>query len=57
MPVGSATAVSPQIMTMLAAIQQTQAAQLAVATQLEQGFQATAASIDPNLGQIVNLSA
>ncbi len=54
MPVGSATSVSPQILMMLAAIQQSQAAELAVTTQLEQGFQA--ASSNPNLGQLVNLS-
>jgi hypothetical protein len=54
MPVGSASAASPQIMAMLAAIQQTQAAQLAVSTTLEQGFQANAAAAGGTLGQIVN---
>jgi hypothetical protein len=57
MPVASASSASLQIMAMLSAIQQTQSAQLAVATQLEQGFQATVAAINPDLGQIVNLSA
>lgn len=57
MPVGAVPSVPPRIATMLAAIQQSQAAELAVATQLEQGFQAGAAASDPNLGQLVNLSA
>jgi hypothetical protein len=56
MPIGSATsAVPPQLLAALAAIEQTQAAELQTATALEQGFQA--ASLNPNLGQIVNLSA
>jgi hypothetical protein len=56
MPIASATpAVSPQILAALAAIQQTEAAELQTATALEQGVQA--ASLDVNLGQIVNLSA
>jgi hypothetical protein len=58
MPVGSATtAVSPQILAMLQAIAQSQAAELKVMTALEQGFQASSASLDPNLGQLLNLSA
>ena len=57
MSVGSAnTGVSPQILAALAAIEQSQAAELQVATALEQGVEATA-SLNPNLGQIVNLSA
>jgi hypothetical protein len=58
MPIGSATsAVPPQVLAALAAIQQTQAAELAVATQLEQGFQASTMTLNPALGQLVNLSA
>ena len=58
MPIGSATAaLPPQVMAALSAIQQTQSSELAVATQLEQGVQAVAASLNPNLGQLVNLSA
>ena len=57
MSVGSATTgLSAQILAALALIEQSQAAELQVATALEQGVQA-AASINPNLGQIVNLSA
>jgi len=57
MPVGSATsAVPPQLLAALMAIQQTQAAELQVSTALEQGFQA-ASSASPNLGQLVNLIA
>jgi hypothetical protein len=58
MPVGSSTpAVSPQITMMLAAIQQSQAAELQVMMALEQGMQASSPSLNPNLGQLVNLSA
>jgi hypothetical protein len=58
MPISSATSGVPaQIVASLAAIQQTQAAELAVATALEQGVQASSASLNPNLGQLVNLSA
>jgi hypothetical protein len=58
MPVGSiAGAVPPQIAVALAAIAETQSAELAVATQLEQGLQTASVSLNPNLGQIVNLSA
>lgn len=58
MPIGSATTVMPpQVLAALSAIRQTQSSELAVATQLEQGFQAAAASLNPNLGQVVNLSA
>ncbi len=56
MPIASATpAVPPQVLAALAAIQQTQAAELQTATALEQGVQA--ASLNANLGQIVSLSA
>jgi hypothetical protein len=58
MPIGSSTpAVSPQITMMLAAIQQSQSAELQVMMALEQGLQAASASLDPNLGQLVNLTA
>jgi hypothetical protein len=58
MPIGSSTpAVSPQITMMLAAIQQSQSAELQVMMALEQGLQASSASLDPNLGQLVNLTA
>jgi hypothetical protein len=58
MPVGSSTtAVSPQMTMMLAAIQQSQTAELQVMTALEQGLQASSASANPNLGQLVNLTA
>ena len=42
---------------MLAAIQQSQAAELQVMAALEQGFQASSASLNPALGQLLNLSA
>ncbi|HYM04015.1 MAG TPA: hypothetical protein VET85_13770 [Stellaceae bacterium] len=55
MPVGSVTAgVPPQVLAALQAISNTQSEELAVATQLEQGFQS--ASANPDLGQNVNLS-
>ena len=58
MPIGSSTpAVSPQITMMLAAIEQSQAVELQVIMALEQGVQASSASLNPNLGQLVNLSA
>ena len=58
MPIGSSTpAVSPQITMMLAAIQQSQAAELQVMTALEQGLQASSGALNPNLGQLVNLTA
>jgi len=56
MPIASATpAVPPQILAALAAIQQTQAAELQTATALEQGVEA--ATLNANLGQLVSLSA
>jgi hypothetical protein len=56
-PVGSATsAVPPQILAALAAIAQTQAAELQAASMLAASTQA-AAALNPNLGQVVNLSA
>lgn len=57
MPVGSVSAVPSQMVALLSSIQQTQSAELAVATQLGQGGQATAAALNPALGQLVNLSA
>lgn len=58
MPVGSATsAVSPQILAMLQAIAQSQAAELQLMTALEQGFQASSVALNPDLGQLLNLSA
>ena len=58
MDIGSATAsaVQPQVAAALAAIQQSQAEELAVAATLEQGFQASAASANPDLGQLLNLT-
>ena len=57
MLIGSATsAVPPQLLAALMAIQQTQAAELQVSTALEQGFQAQSAG-NSNLGQLVNLIA
>jgi hypothetical protein len=57
MPIASATsAVPPQLLQALMAIEQMQAAELQVATALEQGFQA-ASPLNPNLGQLVNLTA
>ena len=58
MPIGTSTpAVSPQITMMLAAIQQSQAAELQVMMALEQGLQASSGSLNPNLGQLLNLTA
>jgi hypothetical protein len=57
MPVGSvAVVVPPQVAAALAAIANTQTAEIAVATQLEQGIQASSGSTNPNLGQVVDLS-
>jgi len=42
---------------MLAAIQQSQAAELQVMMALEQGLQASSGSLNPNLGQLLNLTA
>ena len=53
--VTSASAVPLQVTAALDAIEQTQAAELQVFTALEQGIQA-ASPVDPNLGQLVNLS-
>jgi hypothetical protein len=54
--VTASSAVPPQVTAALDAIAETQAAELQVATELEQGIQAAAASLNPNLGQVVNLS-
>ncbi len=54
--VTSTAAVPPQVTAALAAIEETQAAELQVATELEQGIQAAAAPLNPNLGQVVDLS-
>jgi hypothetical protein len=57
MPVGSVTpAIPPQVMAALSAIANTQSAELAAAASLEQGFQAMSPSLNPGLGQNVNLS-
>lgn len=57
MSVGSATsAVPPQVAAALAAIQSNQAAEQAVVAQLEQGFQTASAAVNPDLGQIVNVT-
>jgi hypothetical protein len=54
--VSSAAAVPLQVTAALDGIAQTEAAELRVASELEQGFQAVAAPLNPNLGQLVNLS-
>jgi len=56
MDIGSLSSVSPQILAALAAIQQSQAAELAVAIQLEQGFQQASTPANPDLGQLLSLS-
>jgi hypothetical protein len=57
MPVGSvAVVVPPQVAAALAAIANTQTAELAVSAELEQGIQASSGSANPNLGQIVDLT-
>ncbi len=48
-------AAPPQVLAALAAIASTQAAELALATTLEQGVAAVTPSADPNLGQNLNL--
>jgi hypothetical protein len=48
--------VPPQVATALAAIQSNQAAEQAVVAQLEQGFQTASAAVNPDLGQIVNVT-
>jgi hypothetical protein len=57
MPMTALSSVPTPLLAALTAIQQTQATELAVATQLEQGFQAAAAALNPDLGQLVDLSA
>ena len=54
--VSSAAAVPLQVTAALEAIAETEAAELQVANELEQGIQAAAAPVNPNLGQLVNLS-
>ena len=54
--VSSVAAVPLQVTAALDAIAATQAAELQVATELEQGIQAAAAPVNPNIGQLVNLS-
>jgi hypothetical protein len=54
--VSSAAAAPLQIAAALEAIAETEAAELQAATELEQGIQAAAAPVNPNLGQVVNLS-
>ena len=51
-----AASVPLQVTAALDAIAETEAAELQVATELEQGIQAAAAPLNPNLGQVVNLS-
>jgi hypothetical protein len=53
--VSSAAAVPLQVTAALDAIAETEAAELQVANELEQGIQA-AAPVNPNLGQLVNVS-
>jgi hypothetical protein len=57
MPVAATSSVPAPLLAALAAIQQTQAAELAVATQLEQGFESAAASVNPGLGQVIDVTA
>ncbi len=54
--VTSAPAVPLQVTVALAAIEQTQAAELQVFTALEQGIQAAVTPVNPDVGQLVNLS-
>jgi post-segregation antitoxin (ccd killing protein) len=54
--VSSAAAVPLQVTAALEAIAEAEAAELQVATELEQGIQAAAAPLNPNLGQVINLS-
>ena len=54
--VTSSAAVLPQVSAALDAIEQTQAAELQVFAALEQGAQVATASLNPDLGQLVNLS-
>lgn len=54
--VASSAAVPLQVSAALDAIEQTQAAELQVFNALEQGAQVSPASLNPNLGQLVNLS-
>jgi hypothetical protein len=54
--VSSAAAVPLPVTAALDAITETEAAELQVATELEQGIQTAATPINPNLGQLVNLS-
>jgi hypothetical protein len=54
--VSSAAAVPLQVTAALDAIAETEAAELQVATELEQGIQAAATPVNPNLGQLVNIS-
>jgi hypothetical protein len=54
--ISSATAVPLQVTAALDAIAETEAAELQVANELEQGVQAAAAPVNPNLGQVVNIS-
>jgi hypothetical protein len=49
-------AVPLQVTAALDAIEQTQAAELQVFTALEQGIEAVATPVNPDLGQLVNLS-
>jgi hypothetical protein len=54
--VSSAAAVPLQVTAALDAIAETEAAELQVATELEQSIQAATAPLNPNLGQLINLS-
>jgi hypothetical protein len=54
--VSATTAVPLQVTAALEAIAEAEAAELQVATELEQGIQAAAAPLNPNLGQVINLS-
>ena len=54
--VTSSAAVPLQVSAALDAIEQTQAAELQVFAALEQGAQVATASLNPDLGQLVNLS-
>jgi hypothetical protein len=58
MDIGSATstALPLQVAAALAAIQQSQAEELAVAATLEQSFQAASAPVNPDLGQLLDLT-
>jgi hypothetical protein len=57
MPVAATSSIPAPLLAALSAVQQAQAAELAVATKLEQGFEQAAASANPGLGQVIDVTA